>query len=79
MSLLKKGISIGPLIISNMVFVCKNCNHVDIISDKDYNPNIETKCPKCQSLMILKSTNTEPLPEDTPTKINDASDNLSKK
>jgi DNA replicative helicase MCM subunit Mcm2 (Cdc46/Mcm family) len=58
MTLLKKGVSFGPMIVSNMVFVCEKCNHVDIVSDKDYVPDMERKCPKCQEKMTLKLTET---------------------
>lgn len=58
MTMLKKGISYGPLIVSKMVFVCKSCNYVEIVNEKDYSPNVEKKCSKCQNIMILESSNT---------------------
>jgi hypothetical protein len=58
MSMLKKGFVASPIIISNMVFVCNSCNHVEIISDKDFVPNTDRKCQKCQTIMVLSSTNT---------------------
>jgi phage FluMu protein Com len=58
MSMLKSGVSYSKLIVSKMVFACKSCDHVEIISEKDYSPDIERKCPKCQNIMVLKSSNT---------------------
>lgn len=76
MTLLKSGLTFSPLIISRMVFVCNSCKQVDIISEKDYTPNLEKKCSKCQSIMVLSSTNTDVY--DTPAKPNDYFENLSK-
>lgn len=59
MSILKSGVSYSKLIISKMVFACKSCDHVEIVNEKDYSPDIERKCPKCQSVMVLKSSNTD--------------------
>lgn len=59
MALLKKGTIDSSIIVSNMVFVCSECNHIDIVSDKDFVPDEKRKCPKCQVVMILKSTNTD--------------------
>ena len=41
-----------------MIFVCNSCNRVDIVKGKDFIPNEERKCPECQTIMVLKSTNT---------------------
>lgn len=75
MTLLKSGITFSPLIVSNMVFTCNSCGQIDIVSEEDYSPNTEKKCQKCQTIMVLSSTNTDIY--DPPAKPNDAFDNPS--
>lgn len=59
MTLLKSGITYSPMIVSRMVFSCNTCDHVDIVSGQNFDPNTERKCPKCKNIMILQSTNTD--------------------
>ena len=79
MTLLKSGITFSPMIVSKMVYSCNTCNHVDIVSGKDFDPSAERKCPKCESQMILQSTNADiydppPQPNDMPFPTKDSQD-----
>lgn len=73
MALLKSGITFSPMIVSNMVFTCNACGQVDIISGQDYSTDTERKCQKCQTIMVLSSTNTDIY--DPPAKPNDYFEN----
>ena len=75
--MLKSGVSYSKLIVSKMVFACKSCDHVEIVSEKDYYPDIERKCPKCQSVMVIKSSNTDTI-KPTPNMGSDTSDKPTK-
>jgi len=74
MTLLKSGTTFSTAIVSKMVYSCNICNHVDIVSGRNFNPNAERKCPKCQALMILQSTNTD-LDEQQPNDNDNDNDN----
>jgi len=69
MAMIKSGFSKGPLIVSKMIFVCKSCDNVEIVEEKDYSPDMEKKCSKCQNPMILESSNTDTVEPSVPNPI----------
>ena len=54
MSIFKKGTCSSSVTTSNMVYVCNNCGYTEIATSKD-----NKKCQKCQSAMVLVSSNGE--------------------
>ena len=56
MALLKQGVSYGKVIVSKMVFSCTKCEHIDVITENNYDPSVEVVCSKCNGIMLLSST-----------------------
>jgi len=56
MTINKRGTCSSSVVISSAVYVCKKCGHTIIVKNDE---NGSQKCPKCDELMELVSSNAE--------------------
>lgn len=55
MSMIKRGTSEVPIIVSSSVYLCHRCGHTEIARDVN---DTTKECPKCKSSMELVSSTT---------------------
>lgn len=58
MALFKKGTCRSALLVSSIIYVCKNCGHTKVVKDDTVE---SSECPKCHSGMEILSSHTEPI------------------
>ena len=58
MSIIKRGKCSSKMIVSESVYNCPDCGHVEMLSDsdKDSDQDTEKMCPHCKILMTLMSS-----------------------